>query len=243
MTGTGQLSPDQIRPRRGRRGQRGAAVFIVVMVITLLTAIGVFAARSTSLVDIATGYERQLVQSRLLTDYAGRLATAELATGDARTYVNRYETAGPGGQARCLSNLRAKPLIDGRVVKCEVLAMGTLNALVQQRSAGQQSFLAAQTANAAGSLGPQLAAGALGAATEGVVRVEIIDAYETETAQGSPEGGGFTDVQFTITAYAQVRNAAGNMNWCGNAATSQGASVQRLRAQITIPNVPKNVSD
>lgn len=231
----------QRRSARGRRGERGAAVFIVVMVVTLVTAIGVFAARSASLVDVATGYERQLVQTRLLTDYAGRLATAELATGDTRTYVNNYEKGGSNGGAVCKSNLDAKPLTTGGIVKCDVISMQKLNALVQQQTSGQ-TFLAAQTATSAGSLGPQLAGG-LGAGTEGVVRVEIIDAYEAEPAPGSPARGGFTDVQFTLTAYAQVRSAAGNLEWCGNAGASQSASVQMLRAQITVPNVPKNASD
>jgi hypothetical protein len=227
---------------RGRRGERGAAVFIVVMVVTLVTAIGVFAARSTSLVDVATGYERQLVQTRLLSDYAGRLATAELATGDTRTYVNNYERAGSNGGAVCRSNDRARPLNPGGTLKCDVISMQKLNALVGQQTGGTQTFLAAQTATSAGSLGPQLTGG-LGAGTEGVVRVEIIDAYEAEPAPGSPARGGFTDVQFTLTAYAQVRSAAGNMDWCGSAAASQSASVQMLRAQITVPNVPKNASD
>jgi hypothetical protein len=236
------MSAPRLSMDRSRRGERGAAVFIVVMVITLLTAVGVFAARTTSLVDVATGYDRQLVQTRLLADYAGRLATAELATGDTRTYVNNFKNGGSKGNARCASNLKAQPLVDGGRVQCEVLSAQWLSTLVQQQTSGQ-TLLAAQTTTSAGSLGPSLAGGALGAGTEGVVRVEIIDAYEAEPDPGSPTRGGFTDVQFTVTAFAQVRSAAGNMNWCGGAAASQSASVQTLRAVITVPNVPKNTSD
>ena len=70
-----------IRPiaiNRLRGTERGAALFVVVMVITLLTAVGIFAARSTSLVDAATGYGRQAAQTLALADYGAKLVASEL---------------------------------------------------------------------------------------------------------------------------------------------------------------------
>lgn len=63
---------------RRRARERGAAVFIVVLVITMLTAIGVFAARAATLSTIASGHERQMIQTHYLTDYALSLALADL---------------------------------------------------------------------------------------------------------------------------------------------------------------------
>ncbi len=62
-----------------RPNERGAALFIVVLVITLLTAIGIFSARSASLVDVATGYNRQSVQTQYLSEYGTKAVAAQLA--------------------------------------------------------------------------------------------------------------------------------------------------------------------
>jgi hypothetical protein len=219
---------------RRRRRERGAAVFIVVMVISLLTAIGVFAARSASLADMATGYDRQAVQTRLASDYAGRLAVAELGTGNARTHLDRYHA----GKDLCASNLKATPLANRSTVPCTVLTTEDIKTLIAQRSPGQTVF-GAQTTSTPGSLGPQLGAGNASSAMEGLMRVEIIDAFAGETAPGSPANGGFMDVQFTLTAYAQLRNTTGSDAWCVNTATASGASVQALRAHVTVPNITR----
>jgi hypothetical protein len=71
--------------RRCRRRQResGAAVFLVVMVLTIISAIGVFAMRSASLVDRATGYGRQSVQATAVAEYAARTAATYLESNPA----------------------------------------------------------------------------------------------------------------------------------------------------------------
>lgn len=63
---------------RRRRQERGAAVFMVVMVLTLVSAIGVFSMRSASLVDLASGYNRQNVQAAFVAEYAARAAATYL---------------------------------------------------------------------------------------------------------------------------------------------------------------------
>jgi hypothetical protein len=63
---------------RTRRRERGAAVFLVVMVLTIVTAIAVFSMRSASLVDVATGYDRQSVQATLMAEYGARAAATYL---------------------------------------------------------------------------------------------------------------------------------------------------------------------
>jgi Tfp pilus assembly protein PilX len=63
---------------RTRRRERGAALFLVVLVLTIVTAIGVFSMRSASLVDVATGYNRQSVQATLVAEYGARAAASYL---------------------------------------------------------------------------------------------------------------------------------------------------------------------
>jgi Tfp pilus assembly protein PilX len=65
------------RLERRRRG-RGMAVFLVVLVLTLVSAIGVFSMRSASLVDLATGFNRQNVQATLMAEYGARAAASYL---------------------------------------------------------------------------------------------------------------------------------------------------------------------
>jgi len=63
---------------RARREQRGAAIFLVVLVLTIVAGIGVFSMRSAGLVDLATGYSRQSVQTTFVAEYAARAAATYL---------------------------------------------------------------------------------------------------------------------------------------------------------------------
>lgn len=65
-----------------RQEQRGTAVFMVVMVITLVSAIGVFSMRSASLVDLASGFNRQNVQAAFMAEYAARAAATYLGDNE-----------------------------------------------------------------------------------------------------------------------------------------------------------------
>ena len=222
--------------RQRRSSERGAAIFIVVLVITLLTGIGVFAARSTSLVGTAVGYDRQAVQTRLVSEYAGRLAVAELGTGNAKTYLDGFNA----GVDRCVSNESAVPA-PGATLKCKIFTTADMNALVNRQ--GQvTSIFGAQAEGVAGSLGPALVDTADPTRLGSELRIEIIDAFAGEPAPGSPIGGGFMDVQFTVSTFAQVRNqpAAAPANpWCGDQTIASGASLQSLRLHVTVPNVQR----
>lgn len=74
--------PPALAAYMARRDQRGAAVFMVVMVITLVSAIGVFSMRSASLVDLASGYNRQNVQAAFMAEYAARAAATYLGDNE-----------------------------------------------------------------------------------------------------------------------------------------------------------------
>jgi hypothetical protein len=64
-------SPALVRLRL-RRAQRGMAVFLVVLVLTMISAIGVFSMHSASLVDRASGFNRQNVQATAMVEFGAR---------------------------------------------------------------------------------------------------------------------------------------------------------------------------
>jgi hypothetical protein len=66
-----KLDPALARLRR-RRAQRGMAVFLVVLVLTMVSAIGIFSMHSASLVDRASGFNRQNVQATAMVEFGAR---------------------------------------------------------------------------------------------------------------------------------------------------------------------------
>jgi len=236
------MSP-KLSTLRRRRSQRGAAVFIVVMVVTLLTAVGVFALRSASLVDQAAGYDRQMVQTLLLTEYAGRAVSAELGNGAAKNYLDKVAS----GKDDCFVNKNLDPnALDPTItapLPCYKLFLSEIGQRVNQNFGG--NVLETQSTTNAGSLGPKLVTGAL-TAQEGVFVVEMSDPAESVPTAGSAVGGNtptntFRDVQLTLTAFGQVRplDAGAGNPWCASGPKSTAASVASLRAHVTLRNVPR----
>lgn len=72
-----------MRRWRARRQQRGATIFLVTLVMTMLAAMGVYAARATSISGRASGYLRQSEQSHYLMQHAMLLALNEVDRGGA----------------------------------------------------------------------------------------------------------------------------------------------------------------
>lgn len=90
-----------LRVLRARRRQRGAAVFVVVLVITLLSALGVWAARSATMVDVATGHSRQALQVQYVSELGLQSTTTFLANGLANEFVRQAQL----GAERCTQSL------------------------------------------------------------------------------------------------------------------------------------------
>jgi hypothetical protein len=223
--------------RRRGRGERGAAVFIVVMVIALLTAIGLVAAHNASLVDTASGYDRQLLQTSYLADYAGMVGTAEFGANP-QTYLSLMLQ----GSEQCPSNGSLTPITTGAPVPCYKLFMDELSQRIATNFSGQ-TLLDQQDVSTDGSLGPPLGVGT--DMMNGVFMVEMIEAYDSDPKAGSDVGGtstAFHDVQVTMTATAQIRSmptsSANGDAWCADTSTSTSASVQAIRAHVTLPNLP-----
>ncbi|MEZ4224148.1 MAG: hypothetical protein R3B13_24580 [Polyangiaceae bacterium] len=227
-----------VRRRPSRRHERGASVFIVLLVITLLTAIGIFSARSASLVDQAAGFDRQLVQTQYLTEFAGRAVSAELGDGAAKSYLDKIRQ----GTDKCEANKNVAP-VPGMPIACYKLYVSEIADRVNAKTG--TTLIEKQTVANSGSLGPKLGVAGLGSASEGVFVVEMTEPFETVPNPGSEVGGqqnnAFRDVQVTLTAMGQVRpldvGGGGADPWCAVNASSTAASVAALRAHVTLKNV------
>jgi hypothetical protein len=224
--------------RTRRSGERGVALFIVVMVVTLLGAVGVFAARTASMVDVASGYSRQASQTLYLAGYAGRFAASELGQGRAGWYIDRMRE----GTEQCPSNQNATAP-QGFTLPCYKLDNTDVTARVNEQLA--QPALVPQDVDVPGSLGPPLTPQeGSNSGMQAAFMVELLDAFQTQGMPGMDRGGGptpFINVQLTVTGWAQVRPFGATDNpWCDAAAGSDApwgaASVQAVRALITVPN-------
>lgn len=238
------------RRRAPSSNERGVALFIVVMVVTLLGAVGVFAARTASMVDTASGYNRQASQTVYLAGYASRFVASELGQGKASWYIDRMREA----TEQCPSNPRpvstaseegeeAAASPEPITLPCYKLDHEDVTARVEEQLA--VPALEEQTAGDPGSLGPPTGAEDATNGIQAALMVELLDAFQTQGAPGMNRGGGanpFINVQLTVTGWAQIRPGFGTTvnPWCDSAAASNApwgaASVQAVRALITVPN-------
>ena len=210
-------------------GQRGAALFVVVMVITLLTAVGIFAARSTSLVDAATGYGRQASQTLALADYGAKLVASELGEGRA---PNVFQ----------IMNLRPQycpSYGNSPTLRCYAYDYSQLEARVVQNST--YNVIEYQSDSVEGSLGPKFVDSTMTSGVDGVFIVEIYDPFSISNIQGesasTPAGR-----EVTINSIAQLRSFSAladrsqtNSVWCSNDPASTSASLLSVRTQILVP--------
>lgn len=72
------------------------AVFLVVLVMTMVTGIGMFSMHSASLVDRATGFHRQNVQSAAMVEFGARAAATWLGPNKAQVDANKEGVDGNG---------------------------------------------------------------------------------------------------------------------------------------------------
>jgi hypothetical protein len=240
------MNKSNIRRHPKTQSERGAALFVVVMVITMLTGVGLFAARSTSLVDAATGYARQAAQAVALADYGAQLVASELGEGRAErvfqlmdlrnqfcpTYGNpaawppAWTTAGLTPQA------------------CYAYDYNQLEARVQTNTVKAANILEYQDATKDGSLGPKFIDSSNAYGVDGVLVVEIFDAFQISNIQGEnaakPSGR-----EVTINSMAQIRpfsaenqRSQDNATWCStNASAGNAASLLSVRSQLVVPSL------
>lgn len=217
------------------QAERGAALFVVVMVITLLTAVGIFAARSTSLVDAATGYGRQASQTIALADYGAKLVATELGQGRADRVFQLMDMRNQYCPIYGDTNPLKQP--------CYAFDYGQLDARVETNTSGAYDIIQYQSELFAGSLGPRFIDASSTWGIDGVLMVQLLDPFQTANIKGQsasqPSGR-----EVTLNSTAQVRPYSAtaqlsqlNPQWCGNGPASTGASLLSVRSQILVPTL------
>jgi len=230
------------RPRHSR--ERGAAVFIVVMMVTLLTAIGLFSIRAASLTDAATGNLRQQAQTVELAEYATRLnVITKLSNPDLVPYtltrVDRSTQVDENGDQIggdfCFVN-RNVDLTGTKSTGCCVYENDDFADDITTVDANM-TLLAPQTATSEGSFGPPLtAAGDLTSALEGMIRVEMHDAFDEQDYPGMGANSTMKARSLATTTFAQIRmTGASTAGWCPNSVAAPSTSMLVMRARVIVP--------
>ncbi len=236
-------------------GERGATIFVVLLVLTLLSAVGIFSVRAATQVTIAAGNSRQATQSLLFAEGAGALAIAELGGPKATLYVDLMRTSSDALNEQCQVNAtltRNKAVIADYVPPhCYRLFSNEVAAHVVAAAGSDALLYELQTADAPGSFGPALGANddqltggtAVNAGHEGQFMVELTDGYKGPSPAGfNVDDSAYQSVLVTLNVFSQVRNrpnAAHSAQWCGTEASAATASLQAVRATVTLPMVMK----
>lgn len=238
MTNTPQ-SPElraQLVALRQRREQRGATIFVVLTVMTLLTAVGVYAARSASLVDRAAGFDRQFLQTHYVAAYGTLALATELGTGSATMRIMRM-SQNPE-QCRVTNGLNFP---GAGAAPCLRLTMAELGNRVNSFFPGKKLLEQASGSPVIpGSLGPY--ATASGAALDGNFAIELSEPGPvSRPVAGTDVGGTGTSFQYlriTATTLGQVKPySAGSACVEGDAAV---AGLETMRAYVEFGPIAAN---
>jgi len=242
--------------RPDRAGERGATIFVVLLVLTLLSAVGIFAVRSATQVTIAAGNSRQATQSLLFAEGAGALAVAELGGPKATLYVDLTYTSADALNEQCRVNAnlyRNKGTLGTEYFPpaCYRLFSNEVAAHVAEAAGAEAVLFELQDATTPGSFGPALGENAdqttggtaVNAGHEGHFLVELTDAFEGAPPAGfDVDDSSYRSVSLALNVFSQVRNrpnAAHSALWCGSQASAATASLQAVRATVTLPMVLK----
>ena len=213
----------------GRQHQRGAAVFIVMMVVTLLTAVGIFAVRSASLVDVATGYNRQSLQTQFVSDYGVMLTTHELSTESASAYAQVAQS----GSDECT----ATEGVDDSVVGRPFCYTFKSTELANRFDATNGLFPAGSTVPG-GLIDPVTEAPDNIDDLEARFAVEMTEAFQTGNVRGADlTSDTLVPVQVTLTARAFVGPPRADQDTCTDAAAAGG--IQEVRSHVVLPALPQ----
>lgn len=217
-TPNGLSARHRARACRVRAGsaERGSALFMVVLVLALLSAIGMFSMRSASLVDTATGYNRQSIQAVNLAEYAARASATYI--GRSPSFLRRAGSERVGGCAKAYLDANAQ-------AGCIVVASGDALLAEFNRSAAQP-----------------IADGLAGLLSAADSPTRVQGNFVTElTAPGTAtQRPGFASGQFmqvTFTAIATVYPTDDTASTSCDAGAVEALSRQAVRAHVIVPNL------
>ncbi|HEX4477747.1 MAG TPA: hypothetical protein VH142_21805 [Polyangiaceae bacterium] len=208
-----------------RANERGMALFVVVLVVTLLAAIGIFAVRVTSLVEVASGYSRRAASAFYLGEYAMNVVAADMSGKEAE-YLQLATVS--GNTCRATRNLPV-----GSNSTCRALDYAQVKTLIL---ATAPSNVASDSQGLLGELvRPDNPAGST---LDGNFRVEMTDVGPAPTpVAGMAQSGAVTasmwQTAFTVTARVLPVTAGGQ---CDTDAT-RSSEMQSLRGYIQFATI------
>jgi len=177
-------------------------LFIVVLVIVLVSAIGIFAVRVSSLVQVATGYNRRATSAAYIAELATKVILAD-------------QSDDPSSYQKCLMS-PTNTCIETAAAKA-IVPTGTLVTCCAQENTKVLSVLAKNNSNLGTSPLGQIARPDLpsGQAVLANTRIEITEAYQNPLGDtGSPAGGAAVPVKiyqasYTVTGHLHPASANG----------------------------------
>jgi hypothetical protein len=209
------------RRRFSRKGERGTTVLVVVMVTTLITAIGIFAVRNISQVDMAVGFSRQSAQTTAL---------AELGTTTAMALINSKGAYYPNQMSssfKCMANGRYTGLSSS---SCFYFTDGDLNTETT-RSNGDTLLEPPVSGTETGSFGSF-------ANAAGILKVEMTERRNTNTPLSGVNLSGTANnespVDVTLTTLAMVSPRTGTADPCSDGVAAMAVK-KIVRAHIIVP--------
>ena len=196
---------------RRRRAQRGMAVFLVVLVLTMISAIGVFSMHSASLVDRASGFNRQNVQATTMVEFGAR---------GAATWLNDNRDIAKSG----IRTLGCEPVL--QALDPNAMCVPLKDALLTD-----MFTLSAPTPFDDGLIG-LLNSPWDQAPIRAEMATEFTEPFNANAASLAGSGGTITEMTVTTTARIFPTDA-GSTSVCANGA--KGAmSQQRVRAHVLV---------
>lgn len=219
------------RLRFSRRTERGTTVLVVVLATTLITAIGVFAVRNISQIDVAVGYSRQSAQASAFAELGTSAAMAQmLATGNG--YAIDMEARDPNDALKlkpaysCEANGR---YATASLSTCYPLNQDRIDAMTGN-SNGKTLIEPAVAGAESGSFGPL-------ANTTGFVKIEFTEKRPTNTPISGFKAGETSASDITMTTVAVISPVSSTGEVCGgNVATMSVKKV--MRSHVIVPPPP-----
>jgi hypothetical protein len=219
------------RPRFSRKSERGTTVLVVVLVTTLITAIGMFAVRNISQIDVAVGYSRQSAQTNAFAELGTSAAMAQMvATGNG--YALDMEARDPSDafklrpQFSCEAN---GPYVAAAASTCYPLKQDKIDSMTASNS-GETLVEPAVPGTETGSFGPL-------ANTTGTVKIEFTEKRKTNMAIAGFKAGENSASDITLTTIAVVSPITSTSDPCGDSVAT--VSVKKvMRSHVIVPPRP-----
>jgi hypothetical protein len=220
-----------LQPRFSRKNERGTTVLVVVMAITLITAIGIFAIRNISQIDLAVGYSRQSAQANAFAELGTSAAMAQMiATGNGYAVDMEARDQNDPLKLRPAFSCEANgAYATASLSTCYPLKQDRIDSMTSTNS-GETLVEPSVAGTESGSFGPI-------ANTTGLVKIEFTEKRPTNTPIGGFKAGETSASDITMTTIAVVSPISSTSDPCGDSVAT--VSVKKvMRSHVIVPPRP-----